>query len=359
MSLHDDLAEVEATDDPTMVALATHEKVKRDNTRLKMALGREQAATEDVQHRLDVLLNMTNTVADPPAWAMPKKKKDDHKGIVSLFVSDCHFDEVVEPGEIDGLNAYNRDIAVMRLKKTFENCIMLSRDYLSGLDYEGCSLFLGGDMVTGTIHEELAQSNEAFMPETILFWIDQLAAGIHMLHEEYGKVHISGVVGNHGRNTRKPRMKGRVRDNWDWLIYKLLARDFANVPGITFQIPESADCVVELYNTKFLFTHGDQFRGGSGISGILAPLMRGDHRKRKRHMETDMPYDYMLMGHFHQYMNAKRVLVNGTNKGYDEYAYMGNFDFEPPQQAFWITTPEHGPTLHAPIFTQNRKAEGW
>lgn len=42
MSLRDDLALAEAADDPTMVALATHEKVKRDNTRLKIALGRNK-----------------------------------------------------------------------------------------------------------------------------------------------------------------------------------------------------------------------------------------------------------------------------------------------------------------------------
>ena len=359
MSLRDDLKKAEAANDPLAIPLANHEKVKQANTRLKAELGREQRRREEVQAELDILLNMTNTVSEAPKWMTPKKKSTDHKGIVSLVVSDCHFDEVVEPGEVDWLNAYNRDIAVKRLKRTFERTVILSRDYLSGITYEGCSLFLGGDMVTGTIHEELAQSNEAFMPETILYWIDQLSAGIDMLNDEFGKVHVAGVVGNHGRNTKKPRAKGRVRDNWDWLIYKLLARDFKDVDDITFQIPESADCIVEQYDNKILFTHGDQFRGGSGISGILAPLMRGDHRKRKRHMETDRPYDYMLMGHFHQYMNAKKVIVNGSNKGYDEYAYMGNFDFEEPQQAFWIATPEHGPILHAPIFTQNRKDEGW
>jgi hypothetical protein len=51
--------------------------------------------------------------------------------------------------------------------------------------------------------------------------------------------------------------------------------------------------------------------------------------------------------------------VNGSLKGYDEYAYVSNFGFETPRQAFWVTTPEHGPSFHTAIEVMNRKAEGW
>ena len=36
-----------------------------------------------------------------------------------------------------------------------------------------------------------------------------------------------------------------------------------------------------------------------------------------------------------------------------------NFEPEPAQQALWITTPERGITFSAPVFVQDRKAEGW
>ncbi|NBX73397.1 MAG: hypothetical protein EBQ89_03775, partial [Alphaproteobacteria bacterium] len=36
-------------------------------------------------------------------------------------------------------------------------------------------------------------------------------------------------------------------------------------------------------------------------------------------------------------------------KGYDEYAYISNFRYEPPRQAFWLTDPDHGVTITAPI----------
>jgi hypothetical protein len=49
----------------------------------------------------------------------------------------------------------------------------------------------------------------------------------------------------------------------------------------------------------------------------------------------------MVLGHFHQLIMAPSsgFLLNGSLKGYDEYASIGNFAFEQPQQAMWIDTP--------------------
>jgi hypothetical protein len=65
------------------------------------------------------------------------------------------------------------------------------------------------------------------------------------------------------------------------------------------------------------------------------------------------------MGHWHQLVYGKNFIVNGSMKGYDEYAHMNSFEFEPPQQAAWLMTPEHGKTWTAPILSADRKSEGW
>jgi hypothetical protein len=46
-------------------------------------------------------------------------------------------------------------------------------------------------------------------------------------------------------------------------------------------------------------------------------------------------------------------------KGYDEYAYLQNFDYESANQAMWLATPEHGITFPIQVVCQDRKAEGW
>jgi len=119
------------------------------------------------------------------------------------------------------------------------------------------------------------------------------------------------------------------------------------------------DLPVTIYNTNYLLSHGDQFRGGSGISGAMAPLMLGQHRKAVRQLATDEPMDVMVIGHFHQMLWLPGLVVGGTMKGIDEFAFGHNFRPEPPTQAFWVTSPEHGPTIHAPVHVSKREDEGW
>lgn len=352
--------EVEEEDKSLSRSALENDKLRRKAQSLAKDLKESLAE----QERLSIALDMITTIEDghkkPPAWAQPPKSGRDHRAIPTLMLSDLHLDEVVDPAEVEGLNAYNREIAELRLERTFKKAIETSRDYLSGVKYDGFNLLLGGDLISGWIHEELSETNADTVPGTVAYWLDPLASGIGMLADHFGKVHVSGVVGNHGRVTKKPRAKKRVRDNIDWLIYMLLMRDFRSDSRVTWQVPESADSLVRIYDTNFLLTHGDQFRGGSGIAGALSPLMIGHARKVRRNMATDSPFDHLVMGHWHTYWSGKGIMVNGSSKGIDEYAYIGNFDYEPPQQAMWLTTPEHGVTFSWPLMVaESRKKEGW
>ena len=351
-------AAVEAEELATVVPVEKHEALKRKNSQLKARLGRLETEKAAQAELIDQLQLIHDSDLESPKWLESKKEKGKHKAIVSLLVSDSHFDEVVNPDEIEGLNAYNREIAQMRLEATFQKCVMLTKEFLTGFSWDGVVVFLGGDMVTGTLHD-LAETNEAHLPDTVLFWSEQLSAGIDLLRKRYKYVHVVGVVGNHGRLTLKPRTKGRVRDNVDWLIYKLIERDFRDDDNVTFEIPESADLLVDIYDETFRLTHGDQFRGGNGQAGIAPTITRGDGKKRKLSMETDRRYDHLVMGHFHQLTWYKGIIVNGANKGYDEYAYLNGFEYEEPKQAFWVNTPENGVVFNAPIITMDRKKEKW
>ncbi len=57
----------------------------------------------------------------------------------------------------------------------------------------------------------------------------------------------------------------------------------------------------------------------------------------------------LMMGHWHQLLMMETLIVNGSTKGYDEYAYMGNFPFEKPQQALFVVHPERGITFRMPV----------
>ena len=298
---------------------------------------------------------------DPPTWLRTTAKGGGHRAIPSFVVSDWHWGEKVKPQQVDGLNRYDVRIAEMRMKKAFEGCARVCRDYIKGMDYEGIQLHLPGDMISGSIHEELKETNEVTVAESVVGIVEPLEAGINMLAKEFGKVNISCVVGNHPRGTRKPIAKNRAQDNMDWLIYKLVERDMKSNPAVTISVGEAADAHVQLYNTRYVLTHGDQFRGGGGIAGILSPLLLGSHRKTRRAATAGNPYDVMVFGHFHQslWFPSKGLIGSGCGIGYNEYAYVNNFEPEPPQCALWLTTPEHGITINAPVFVADRQAEGW
>jgi hypothetical protein len=82
---------------------------------------------------------------------------------------------------------------------------------------------------------------------------------------------------------------------------------------------------------------------------MLSPLMLGDARKRQREAAVKRNYDYLVMGHWHQLAFVRGMIINGSLKGYCEYSFISNFQFEPPRQAFWITDARHGVTITAPI----------
>lgn len=295
----------------------------------------------------------------PPKWLTPKVVKKDRRATAVAMLSDCHFDEVVRAVEIGGANAYNREIAEIRLRTWAEKVIELNRDHLSGVTVEGLVCLLGGDLFSGNLHD-LAETNADTLPGSILHWSEQLCAAISLLADHFGKVYVPSVVGNHGRLTHKPRTKLRARDNVDWLVGHMVARHFDKVDGVTVSVTDDADAFVKVYDTVHLLTHGDQVSGGGGIGGIWPPIMRMIARKRQRYAQT--PFDVVAMGHFHQLIMAptQGIIVNGSLKGYDEYAAVAlNAAPEVPQQAMWLVTPEHKVTWSAPVFVSDRTREGW
>jgi len=287
-----------------------------------------------------------------PQWVREPIRKASAPGVPLLFLSDLHWGERVFPGQINGVNRYNLDIARTRLHYTVETAIKLLRILDRDMRYPGIVLPLGGDMISGNIHEELQATNELNTMPTVLDLYGQLIRVIARMRDVFGFVYLPCVTGNHGRDTRKIWAKDRHHTSFDWLLYGLLAKHFESDKRIKFYIPDGSDALFRIYDTRINLTHGDQFRGGDGLIGPLGPITRGDHKKRSRNSQVGMEYDLLMMGHFHQYMHLTRLLVNGSLKGYDEYAYANNFGFEQPQQALFVTHPRNGITYRMPVYCE-------
>lgn len=332
-------------------------RLEADQLRRRLDLERDKTA--ELERALDIYETL-GRAKRRPGWLSKPPKPGKHHGTWCLMLSDLHLDEVVNPSEINGVNAYNRDIALSRLKATFEGAVRVARDYVGGgVKVDGLICLFGGDIFSGIIHDELRRTNEEPILSSLEFWIDPMAQGLEMLADHFGKVHCPWVVGNHGRLDRKPVAKARARDNFDWFYGKALERIFRDDKRVSFDVSDSPDVTVPVYDQTILLTHGDQAKGGSGWGGIFSPIMRLDDRKSRRQQAVDMPYDMICLGHWHQLIWMPRGIVNGSLKGYDEYSFISNHNHEPPQQAMWLMTPEHGRTFTVPIFCQDPEAEGW
>ena len=309
---------------------------------------KQLAAHDDNLSLVKKLIHECDQPARPPKW-VTKPSTGENTGVPTLFASDWHFDEVVDPRQINGINAFDRKIATERVKAMFAKTVDLLIHHMHKPTYDYFVLNLGGDMLSGNIHEELRETNEAPVSQSMMYLHDLLVGGIDLLKQHFPRIVVNCVPGNHGRWDKKPRAKNRVYETYEWIGYQFLARHYKEDPDVVFNISDGSDLPYSIYNTRYLLTHGDQFKGGSGIAGALSPLMLGDARKRKRAMAIDQPFDYLVMGHWHQLMMVKGIIVNGTLKGADEYSFQSNFDFEPPQQAMWITHKVWGITARWPI----------
>ncbi|KOR22940.1 hypothetical protein [Burkholderia cenocepacia] len=316
---------------------------------LRAALAQRARDELDEEFVKAKIFKLSSSVTEPPAWLVPKQFAKGAPGVPTLFASDWHWAEVVDPRQIGGVNEYNLEIAHARARRMVLTAIDLLNNHMVNPKYPGIVFPLGGDMVSGDIHEELMATNEAEIMPTVIDLFGVLIWCITTLANHFGRVFVPCVSGNHGRNTHKIRAKGRNYTSFDWLLYCFLAKHFEGDKRVSFLIPNGSDALYRIYGHRYLLTHGDQFRGGDGMIGALGPIIRGDHKKRSRQTQIGESYDTMLLGHWHQWIQLPRLIVNGSLKGYDEYAYANNFPFELPRQALWVTHPLHGITFSMPV----------
>lgn len=292
----------------------------------------------------------------PPDWLLSGPHKTASKSVPTLVLSDLHWGESVDLRQMSGVNEYNIDIANRRLKTVVTKSVTLLRDHISGVEYPGFVLCLGGDMLAGDIHEELTNTNDVPVFPAMLNLMEGLIATIKLLADEFGQVYVPCVAGNHGRTTRKPRAKQRNETNLDWLMYQFLMLHFQSDERVVVDSPVSPELTYKVFNHTYHLCHGDQLgKGGDGVIGFLGPVVRGDHKRRSLQAQLNNPYNTLIHGHYHTYAATQRFISNGSLVGYDEYALANGFSYEVPQQAFWLTHPDYGVTFSMPIHAEEPK----
>jgi len=274
-----------------------------------------------------------------PEWVAAQPKAH-APGTPVLVLSDLHWGERVDSAEMGGLNGYNLAVARARLKEVVTTASELFLAHLRHDDtYPGIVVLLGGDLISGSIHEELLATNEVEMMAQVRDVIEHLGAALRFLAGEFGRVDVWGVPGNHGRITKRNRAKGKAHTSFDWLVCQMLELLLKDDERVSCHFPVAPDVTLRVAGHTIRLTHGDSFIGGDGIIGPIGPIMRGDVRKRHSAVLTPLRegYDILVCGHHHTFIANRRLVVNGTLKGHDEYGGMRLLPYEPPiQVAFTV-----------------------
>lgn len=320
------------------IVLAKDTEIKR----LRTTNGKLVQEVDKLQNLLDRYSTIKPQDTKVPKWLKPRPRSRVHRATGVLLLSDLHLDEVVDLHEMDGINEYNREIAKARLERVVNKTVDLLRTHVSGVHYDGMVAALLGDNITGVIHDELERTNEAPPAASIVYWVPIIASALTHLADEFGRLYVPCVDGNHDRFYKKTPKKQRAESSLAWIIYNWLADHLRDDDRITFGISTSPEQLIDVYNTTLLLSHGDGFRSAGGVGGLYPSLLKFLLRKHQLYSTTKRDFDLALMGHWHQPLWGQDFVINGSPKGYDEYAKDAGFIHSKPSQQLFTLNPERG-----------------
>jgi hypothetical protein len=315
------------------------EEISRDKRQIRQLVDqlREARARQS-------FIDVVHSFKAPPR-IMPREKNSGVREMTAVALcSDWHVEEPVEPESVAYRNEYNLDIADHRIRRLFDGIIWNIEHHRASkrLTINDLVLWLGGDLMTGYIHEELVETNALSPTETIRWLLPRIRDGIWTLLNrlDFAHIEVPCSYGNHGRTTAKPRISSGFANSFEWLMYHSLADEFRNEKRIHFEITNSPHQYVQVYDWTLHFHHGDDVKYMGGVGGLGIPLLKSlpmwDLVKRA---------DVHNIGHHHSLLDYGRAVVNGSLIGYGPYSQRIRAAFEVPQQAMYYMDKKRGKSM--------------
>jgi hypothetical protein len=348
---------VEPPDDPEGSLRAARDvaAMRRLERSTADAKGAARRAHDEILELREALARYDFAGREPTPIVLPPLNKSPRNACAVALLSDVHFDEQVQRTSTIR-NEYTVEIARARLARFFRGVEWLTRNQ-RGFKIRALVLWLGGDFISGQIHEELAETTALPPGESMLAVRDCLIAGIRQLAriEALDRIVIPCSYGNHGRTTDKMRAATGHGHSWEWVMYQSLAEHFelraatdATARKIGIHAPPGEHQVIEAADHNLAFHHGHRIRYAGGIGGITVPLI-----KKVVAWDKWSDADYYHFGHFHQLIDLGRIMVNGSVIGPNAYAQSIGATPEPPRQGYYVLDAKRGKTAVSPVWVSD------
>jgi len=261
--------------------------------------------------------------------------------------SDWHLEEEVRSSAINGLNNFNLEEAKKRVEYLANRIVKFLRMYRRDTEIDRLVICLGGDFITGNIHEENME-NALLRPMDAIMYAEELIAGaieFIQAHVQHLKLTICCVPGNHSRITDKMRFSTEMGNSLEYYMYHHLAKYFHDNKDIEFVISSSPLLYLKIYGMNIRMMHGHQIRYSGGVGGLLIPA-----RRKVSEWDKAITADLNLIGHWHQEQKFGKIVTNGSLIGYNSFALSGGFEYEPPKQQFFLLNGnKKAMTIYSPV----------
>lgn len=278
--------------------------------------------------RADAIVGLQGVTAAKP---LPKLRRSGRKNSATMMVliSDVHAEESVTLAETNGLNQYSLDICDKRLAELQERFFMLLEHERSLADINRVVVWLGGDLVSGHIHEELAERN-ALAPMPACRWVGaRMRRFIDAVADNVDQVVVATSSGNHGRSTPKLRCQTEQEHSFEQNLYLTMAAAETR-KNVHWQVAEGELNYVDLDGFVVRFLHGFSIKYSGGVYGLALPAMKAISAwdaSRRAHLTC--------FGHYHSFgwLRGGRYVSNGSVIGHSAYTVRIKASYEAPCQA--------------------------
>lgn len=312
---------------------------------------------DEAQQRTELVFRLDEAPPAKPYKRSRRKKKSSRDATYVMLASDWHVGERVRPENASYRNEYTPDIAAERAEQFFKSSLVMLNAARSAWDIDHGVFWLGGDLITGYIHEEYEESNFLSPSQEALLCFELLNKGLrHMLDaSDLAHILVPTNHGNHGRTTKKKRAATSAYNSFEWMLYKFMAEYWKDEPRLEFKISDGYHNLVDVYDDfRIRFHHGDEIGYGGGVGGLSIPVNRRIGRQAKNDPER---VDLDVLGHFHALQYPRDFIVNGSMIGWCAYAENKGFPFEAPLQASFVVDQKHGLVNNFnPILVEPRSA---
>lgn len=271
---------------------------------------------------------------------------------VVLCCNDWHAEEHVDPRTVNGLNEFNLDICTARINRLWEKALELIEFARGFTTIKELVVWLGGDLMSGSIHEELLEGNFLQPADAIEFIEQHVCDGLATLGKHAGmdRIRVLCNHGNHGRATAKMRAATGAGNSWEYLAYRHIERLHEHDATISVTATRGYHLMTEIQGWTVRFHHGDGIRYQGGVGGISIPVNKAIAQWNKA-----AKADYDVFGHWHQLDDNWRWTSGGCLVGYNAYALRIKADYQPPTQTMIVFNREYGKILTMPIFVERAR----